>query len=305
VNPEATALDRPAHLPPPAVPGAMHDLHVDGVRFVLYAREKQPVGPPVLLVHSINAAASAYEIRPIYEGLQGRSVYTVDLPGYGRADRPDRVYRPPLMVAAIHAAVDWIRARHEGAPVDALALSLSSEFLARAATQRPDAFRTLALVSPTGLDGRRGGDGETLAKPTLRAIVSCSWWGGGLFRGLTRPGVIRYFLRKTWGRKRIDEGLHEYCVATTRVPGAEHAPFCFLSGELFSADASRVYEALVLPVWSTYGVRGDFADYGSSESLNAMDHWHMQRFDTGALPHFEVPDEFLASYERFLGEQGR
>ena len=35
-------------------------------------------------------------------------------------------------------------------PVHALALSLASEFLARAATESPDRFRSLALVTPTG-----------------------------------------------------------------------------------------------------------------------------------------------------------
>src|SRR3954454_20931708 len=38
-------------------------------------------GPPLLLVHSINAAASAYEVRPIFER-ERRRFYAVDLPGY-------------------------------------------------------------------------------------------------------------------------------------------------------------------------------------------------------------------------------
>jgi len=283
----------------------MHDLQVDGIRFVLYAREGEVHPVPVLLVHSVNAAASAYEIRPIYEGLQGdRSVYALDLPGFGRADRPDRVYTPRLMVSAIQAAVGWIRERHGGAPIHGVAVSLASEFLARAAVERPDAFGSVAFVAPTGMEGRRGPPGATLGKPTVRKILTCRWWAGGLFRSLTRPGVIRYFLRKTWGRKGIDEGLHDYCVATTRVPGAEHAPLCFLSGELFSADASLLYEGLTLPVWSSYGVRGDFADYGASESLRAKHNWQMERFETGALPHFEVPEQFLGSYERFLEGAG-
>jgi hypothetical protein len=288
---------------PPALQGAIHDLTVDGVQFVLYAREARARSAPVLLVHSVNAAASAYEVRPIYEGLTAsRNAYALELPGFGRADRQERPYTPRLMTDAIHAAVRWIRERHGGQPVDGLALSLSSEFLARAATERPDAFRSAALVSPTGLDGRRGAAGQTLDKPLFRRVVTCTWWRRSLFRGLTRPKVIRFFLRKTWGRKGIDEGLQDYCVQTTRVPGAEHAPLSFLSGRLFSADASLVYEQLSLPVWSTFGVRGDFADYGASESLRARDNWRMERFDTGALPHFEVPARFLSAYERFLQE---
>jgi hypothetical protein len=46
-------------------------------------------------------------------------------------------------------------------------------------------------------------------------------------RTLTRPGVIRYFLQRTWGSKAIDEDLWRYAVVTTRQPGARNAPFRF------------------------------------------------------------------------------
>lgn len=287
---------------PPALPGEMHDLSVDGVRFVLYARELGS-RDPILLIHSVNAAASAYEVRPLYEGLPvDRSVYALDLPGYGRSDRLRMAYTPELMTSAIATATQWVQERHHDAPIDALALSLSCEFLARAAVGERSTFRTVAFVAATGLEGRWGRAGDTLSKPIVRSIVTAPCWSGGLFRALTRPGVIRFFLRKTWGRKSIDEGLQAYCELTTRVHGAEHAPLAFLSGDLFSADASTLFESLELPVWSAYGVRGDFADYGASESLRMSPHWRMQRFETGALPHFEIPDEFIGSYAAFLDE---
>ena len=41
-------------------------------------------GSPVLLIHSINAAASAYEVRPLFERLSAtHRVFAIDLPGYG------------------------------------------------------------------------------------------------------------------------------------------------------------------------------------------------------------------------------
>ncbi len=207
-------------------------------------------GPPLLLVHSVNAAASAAEVRPLHEHYRAtRTVLSIDLPGYGFSDRSDRIYTPRLMTDAIHAATEQLASRCGRQPVDALALSLSCEFLARAATEAPDAFRTLALVSPTGFSGqrvRRGAPGSTLARPWLLRALRGPGWGGALFRGLTRPGVIRYFLQRTWGASTIDEALWEYDVLTTRQPGAEHAPLYFLSGGLFSADIHSVYERLAL-----------------------------------------------------------
>lgn len=261
-------------------------------------------GAPLLLVHSINAAASAAEMRPLHEHYRAtRRVFSIDLPGYGFADRSDRGYTPRLMTDAIHAVTDEIRRRCGSGPIDALALSLSCEFLARAAVESPEAFRSLALVSPTGFDDRRersGTPGTTLARPWLYGALRGPGWGGALFRGLTRPGVIRYFLRRTWGADAIDEGLWEYSVVTTRQPGAEHAPLCFLGGGLFSADIHAIYERLELPVWVAHGVRGDFTNYRRKSLFARRPNWSFTVFQTGALPYFEVGERFVAGYDAFL-----
>jgi len=263
-------------------------------------------GAPLLLVHSINAAASAAEMRPLHEHYRAtRTVFSIDMPGYGFSDRGDRPYTPQLMTDALHAVVAQIRARCGDAPIDALALSLSSEFLARAAVQAPARFRSLALVSPTGFRGLRpwrGAPGSTRGLPWLHRALRGpgGLWGGALFRGLTRPGVVRYFLRRTWGAKDIDEALWRYDVLTTRLPGAEHAPLHFLSAGMFSADIHTVYEQLALPVWMSHGVRGDFTDYRGKSIVEGRPNWRFTVFPTGALPYFEVPERFFAAYDAFL-----
>jgi pimeloyl-ACP methyl ester carboxylesterase len=265
-------------------------------------------GPPLLLVHSVNAAASAAEVRPLHEHYRAtRTVFSIDLPGYGLSERSDRAYTPRLMTDALHATVEQIRARCGPRPIDALALSLSSEFLARAAIEAPDTFRSLALVSPTGFSGgrpRRGATGSTFHMPWLHRALHGPGWGSTLFRGLTRPSVIRYFLRRTWGSDAIDEELWRYDILTTREPGAEHAPLQFLAGSLFSADIHDVYERLALPVWLTHGVRGDFTDYRATSIVAGRGNWRFTVFQTGALPHFEVPALFCADYDAFLESAG-
>ena len=263
-------------------------------------------GPPLLLIHSINASASAAEMRPLHEHFrQTRTVISVDLPGYGFSERSDREYTPRLMTDALHAAVAQCRLRCGAQALDALALSLSCEYLARAAMEAPASFRSVALVSPTGFRGLkawRGPPGSTRGKPWLYKALRGPGdaWGAGLFRGLTRPGVIRYFLNRTWGSKAIDEQLLAYDVLTTRVPGALYAPLHFLSANLFSADIHTVYDALALPVWMSHGVRGDFTDYRGKVIVEGRENWRFTVFPTGALPYFEVPEEFYAAYEGFL-----
>jgi pimeloyl-ACP methyl ester carboxylesterase len=253
-------------------------------------------GPPLLLVHSINAAASAHEVRPLFEHWQAtRTVFAPDLPGYGASSRADRAYTPRLFTDALHGVVREIGTRCGAGPVDALAVSLGCEFLARAAAEQPARFRSLALVSPTGLNGttpRRGAPGSTRAVPGLHAALSVPLWAAPLFRTLTRPGVVRFFLEKTWGSKAIDERMWAESVAVARAPGAHHAPLAFLGAGLFSADILSVYEALPMPVWACHGTRGDFTDYRGKRFLEGRANWRFTVFDSGALPYFEQPEAF-------------
>ena len=260
-------------------------------------------GPPLLLVHSVNAAASAAEVRPLFERYRhSRRVFAVDLPGFGLSDRSDRDYSPRLMTDALHATLAQIQQQCGDVPVDALAASLGCEFLARAAVEAPARFGRLALVSPTGLQGNtdlRQTDGSTRKVRWLHTLLRQPLWSEWLFRQLTRPGVVRYFLERTWGSAHIDETLWAQCVHSAHQPGARHAPLHFLARGLFSADIHRIYESLTQPVWMSQGVRGDFTDFRAFSRLRLPQPWQRTVFATGALPYFEAL-EFGARFDDFL-----
>ncbi|GLH78465.1 alpha/beta hydrolase [Bradyrhizobium sp. SSBR45G] len=264
--------------------------------------------PPLLLIHSVNAAASAYEIKPLFEHYRRtRQVYALDLPGFGLSDRADRIYTPRLMTDAILLAANEISRRHGGAGIDAIAVSLGCEFAARAGAEAANLFRTLGLISPTGFDRRAeaaaktGGDrNATRAMPWLRNIFTVPLWKHRFFSLLTSRASIRFFLRKTFGRKEIDEGLLEYDYITTHQPGAENAPYSFVSGYMFSVHALKLYQALAMPVWMVHGVRGDFVDYNGKHAVEGLPNWRIQVMQTGAMPHFEQLDKVVASYDDFL-----
>lgn len=290
--------------PPPLPPAVSGQLLTFGAPELGLRGYLAGQGPPLLLVHSVNAAASAAEMRPLHEHYRAtRLVLSVDLPGFGASARPDRRYDPRLMTDAVLAAAAELAARSGRECVDALALSLSCEFLARAAVERPTAFRSLALVSPTGLRGGGrppGPTGSVVGPPWVLKLLRGPGWGRLLYRGLTRPAVVRYFLQRTWGSKAIDESLWRYDVITARQPGAEHAPLHFLAAQLFSRDVLRLYQGLSQPVWMSHGIRGDFTDYRGQQAVADRQNWCIDVFPTGALPHFEVSDAFCARYDAFL-----
>jgi pimeloyl-ACP methyl ester carboxylesterase len=292
---------------PPALEAERIEFDSPAGRLSLYV-----AGPadrrPVLLLHSVNAAASAAEVRPVFEhARRHRPVVALDLPGYGFSERSRRAYTPRLMTDAVHATLAWMDRHfpaHTPRPADALALSLSCEFLARAADEQPHTLRRLALVSPTGFNGRRrrrGAPGSTLGLPWLHRLLSSRALGGPLFRQLTRPSVVRYFLRRTFGNQKIDERLWRDAVATACQSGAEHAPLHFLSAGLFSADINDLYERLTHPVWMSHGVRGDFTDYRGVDTVQGRPNWRFSVFQTGAMPYFEEEAAFGHALDDWLG----
>jgi len=296
-----------AELPAP-VSGPRHEIGSPVGRLTYYAAgpDARSNAPPLLLIHSVNAAASAYEIKPLYEHYrQSRTVYALELPGFGHSERGKREYSVRLMTDAILIVVREIQNVHGRDPFDALAVSLSSEFLARAVTEMPLAFRSVALVSPTGFRSRdkstkwRAG---TRGMPWLHALFEFPLWSAGFFRLLTSRASIRYFLNKTWGSRDIDEGLLEYDYLTTHQPGAQHAPYYFVSGFLFSENVIRIYHSLTLPVWMSHGIRGDFVDYSNKTEVESRANWTVQVFSTGAMPHFEASNQFIAAYDAFLAD---
>jgi hypothetical protein len=75
-----------------------------------------------------------------------------------------------------------------------------------------------------------------------------------------------------------------------------------VSGKLFSKDIRAIYERLGLPVWMPHGTRGDFGDFREAGWTRLRPNWIVTPYDTGALPHFEKPEEFMRDYARFLTE---
>ncbi|SDN17833.1 Pimeloyl-ACP methyl ester carboxylesterase [Methylobacterium phyllostachyos] len=289
---------------PLALPGRHERIDTRRAGVISLYSSTEAKGVPLLLIHSINAAANAYEVRPLYLHLRSRRpVYALELPGFGFSERSRRRYTPRLMVEAIHAAVDTIRQRHGAIAVDALALSLSASFLARASLERSDAYRSLALISPTGFDKQLSGEGPPdghRGRDWLLDLLDRPPFGRPLFDALASRPSMRFFLQKTFGSSEIDEGLMAYDHISAHQPGAEHAPYCFIAGHLFPTDTTRLYERLRLPVWMIHGERGDFVDYRHVPLVAGRSNWRIETLPTGAFPHFERPGTVTAAYEAFL-----
>jgi pimeloyl-ACP methyl ester carboxylesterase len=261
-------------------------------------------GVPVVLVHSINAAGSTHEIAPIFEHLARateRPLYALDWLGFGQSDRPDLRYHPAIFVRQLQRFLrDAV-----GAPVDLVALSLSCEYAASVATDRPDAARRLVLIAPTGCAANEGPSavGQFLVRASDRLDVFETF-----FYRLTRTSSLRRFYRKQVfpDSAPVPDALLRYAARTTHVRGAHRAPRYFVSSDLFTREAARqAYRRLERPTLVVTPERRD-ADLAQSfellpDMLDANSR-HLQHtvVGRGLLPQWETPDALSDAIMPFL-----
>lgn len=267
-----------------------------------YYVDDQVAGRPLVLIHSVNAAASAYEMRPLFEAYRSkRPVYALDLPGFGFSERQAKVYMPRFYENVIREFLEQV----VKGPADCIALSLSGEFAARAALGQPNLINSLVLISPTGFNRNPDKDSgmRSLFKSyikSLHGLLSFPLWGRALFDLLTTRASIRYFLQP-WFSGAPDEGLVQYSYQTSHQPGAEHAPLYFLSGRLFTyAVSQRVYDKLRIPVLTLYG-QDPFLGHDTLEIFaRQRANWQLAHIaPSRGMPHFEKLDASLQAIDAF------
>lgn len=259
---------------------------------------------PLLLIHSVNAAASAYEMRPLFQHYRSRRpTFALDLPGFGFSTRPDVDYTPDLFVQAVLAGLEQI----EGAPVDVVALSLGSEFAAQAARLRPDLVRSLTLISPSGLSVKAQGASDA-SNPSakeeqsrqIHRALTVRLWARPLYDLLTTTYGIKYYLQKSFVGA-TPQDLIDYAYATAHQPGAEYAPLAFVSGKLFTPNAMQtLYRNVTTPTLVIYD-RDPYVNFDLLPELQRQNPaWRAERISpTLGLPHFERLDETTQAIDRF------
>lgn len=301
----ALAVDHNLPLPPAVDADRKLFISPEAGLLSYYADTDAP-GRPLVLIHSINAAASSYEMRPIFNHFRGtRPVYALDLPGFGFSERSVRPYSPHLYAQAI---ADFLTTQVRGG-ADVIALSLGSEFAARVALEQPEYFNTLTLISPSGFTPRRELGSSQRARSSggsepLYNVFAFPLWAQGFYDLLATRPSINYFLSQSFVGP-VDPGLMEYAYLTAHQPGARHAPLYFVSGRLFTPDVREtIYEQLRLPVLVLHD-RDPYVRFDNLEvTLRSHANWYSSRIaPTLGLPQFERMPDVAAALENFWAAQ--
>jgi pimeloyl-ACP methyl ester carboxylesterase len=280
---------------PPTLPGAMHDWSWQGwrVRYTMLGD-----GPPLVLVHSVHAAASSFEWRDIFEPLsQQHAIYALDLLGFGKSERPDAPFGGLFYRDLLGAFLGEVIGR----PAIVVASSLGSAYAVGVARARPGLVDRLVLISPTGttttgLPGRLAG--SLLGLPLI---------GSAGFNLLVSQASIRQYLERVYADPgAIDESMVGQAWATAHQPNARLAPAAFLAGRLdlpLSDDGASNQAPIQAPVLVLRGGEPGLGAVASDDELLRLGPSVTIRTigGVGSLPHEEAPDDLVRIVAGWLG----
>jgi pimeloyl-ACP methyl ester carboxylesterase len=153
VAPLATAAA--ALLPPPmsrahAIAAPRRVLWSSSLGRISYYEDGGASGLPVLLLHDVARASSAFELCALFEQLRGdRPLVVPDLLGHGFSEHRKTPFTREEHVQFVQEIIVDLSRRY-GATVDVLAVGTTSELAAAAIVRSSRHVRSLVMIAPTG-----------------------------------------------------------------------------------------------------------------------------------------------------------
>lgn len=271
------------------------------VHYAYYSRRGQ--GTPLVFLHSINAVASAHEMRPLVRRFQReaeRPLYALEWLGFGHSDRPEISYTPEMLEDQLE---HWLeRVVRASGGVDVIGLSLGATYAAELARRRPDLIRSLVAIEPAGFGAEPSAMGQGWAKLlfTLPGVQRA------FYDRLTTPDALYRFAAEHLftSESGVPEEFVEFGAETARVEGAARPLDDFLSGRLFPDGAEDSFLRLMQPLLVVHGTVQErrMEPYTALPALAARGNTAVVALPTGSLPHWEQPGVVFDRINEFYNQ---
>lgn len=258
--------------------------------------------PSLVFLHSLGGGSSAFEWSKVYPAFAStHHVIAPDLIGWGQSSHPARTYRVDDyfdMITQLLEAVATV-------PALVVATSLTAGVVIRLAILRPDLFRGLFLVSPTG-----NSDFGRDYRASLPAVAAGTPGLGTLIYqlGAANELAVQFFLENFLfaNPNRITADIVQAYLAGTQQPNAEYSALSSLSGDI-SFDLSRFLSQLRVPTEFAVGQRSRFLPLKVVKRLGSLNPQAIQRVwevpDSGVLPHLEHPAIVMGLIQDWITRQ--
>jgi pimeloyl-ACP methyl ester carboxylesterase len=242
--------------------------------------------PPLVFLHSLGGGSSAFEWSKVYATFgESHRVIAPDLIGWGQSTHPVRAYQ----VRDYFDMITHLLEALAEPPTQVVATSLTAGVIIRLAIQRPDLFKGLFLVSPSG--NSDFGRDYRFSLPALLAGTP------GLDRVLYQLGAanewaVRAFLSTFLfaDPRRITPDMVLAYLTCTQQPNAQYAALASLNGDI-SFDLSRYIGQLQTPTTFVLGEKSRFTPPAVVQRLASLNPKAIHTVhiipDAGVLPHLE------------------
>lgn len=255
--------------------------------------------PPLVFLHSLGGGSSAFEWSKVYAAFGAtHRVIAPDLVGWGQSTHPARSYGVEDYFYQITHLIEAVAQ----SPAVVVATSLTAGVVIRRAGQRPDLFKRLFLVSPSG-----NSDFGRDYKASLPALLAST---PGVDKLLYQVGAanelaVRSFLSTFLfaDPRRITPDIVQAYLACTQQPNAEYATLASLTGDI-SFDLARYIGQLQTPTTIVLGAGSRFTAPATVKRLASLNPNAIDRLieipNSGVLPHLEHPAVVVGLLRQFL-----
>ncbi len=262
--------------------------------------ETAPAPAGLVFLHGFGGGSSAYEWSQVYPAFASRfQVLAPDLLGWGRSDHPPRNYTAEDYITTITQFLEQTCSN----PVPVVASSLTAAMAVRVAIARPDLFKSLILVAPTGLM-----DFGSNTMTVINNLAKTPFLDRLLYQfAIATPDGIRSFLeqRQFTRPERVWPELVEAYLTSAQQPGAEYAALSFVRGDL-SFDLAAFMPQLQTPTAIIWGQQAQFTSAETGKRLAELNPRAVHAFQVlegvGLTPHLEQPAVTIALIQRYVSE---
>lgn len=245
---------------------------------------------PVLLVHDADVISSGYEWNELVSKLEEScTVYTVDLPGCGRSDKPGINYTNYFYVLFLRDFIDDVI----GEPAEVVTSGFSASFAATAAMNYPELFSKIIMIDPPALE-----DLQKTVNPAsryLNHVFSLPIFGRAIYYMIVNHKSIEYQLEENYYYnpfKLDNDKFNAAYEAAHYGSGSGRYFWGSMKGGYLNWDIRRALTLLDMPVTVVYGKQSDTARDTAKAYRQLNDGIQLAGVDMARrLPHVERAEE--------------
>jgi len=266
-----------------------------------------PDAQPLIFLHNFGGGASAYEWSKVYPAFADTyKVMAPDLIGWGKSAHPVRDYRVEdylmTLTEFLEKSCGGDRATKVFRPAIVVASSLTGAIALRLAVQRPDLFKSLFLVCPSGFadlgqDAGRRLPLQVIGLPLLDQLIYSL--------GAMNEVAVRSFLERFLfaDPNRVSPEMVAAYLESAKQPNAQYAALAFLRGDLYF-DLATYVPQLTTPTTILWGKNAQFINADLGQRVASLNPTYIQAFVTlpnaGVLLPLEQPAIAIGLLEHHL-----